>query len=151
MDVTERSAFSVISDAVTIIRTGHVMQHDRDTARLFARDAWVSFVVLVLAFAAFDDITTDNATSFRFEYTALAICALWLGSMAVRLLRFGYQTPGIVSLAVLAAALWGQRTIGPGSTVGFWSGYVVTMGAFLWFLALAICLLVLGCRTRCSA
>jgi hypothetical protein len=112
----------------------------------FIRDGLLSFVVLLLAFAAFDDITTDKATSFRVEYTVLATCAVWFGSLAVRLLRLGYRTFGMVSLAALAGALWGQSAMHPDITPGFWPGYLVTIGAFLWFLALAISLLVLGSR-----
>jgi hypothetical protein len=123
---------------------------DRNTAGILIRDGMLSFVALLLAFAAFDDITTDNATSFRVEYTMLVICAVWLGSVAVRLLRRGYRTLGIASLAALAAALWGQFAIGRAITPGFWPGYVVTDGAFLWFLALAVGLLVQGFRARRS-
>jgi hypothetical protein len=127
------------------------MQHDRNTAEAFIRDALLSLIVLLFAYGAFDDITTDHDTSFTFEYTALAMCAVWLGSVAVRLLRLGYRTVGITSLVVLAGALWGQRAIGREMTPGFWPGYVVTAGAFLWFLVLAIGLLVHGVRARRSA
>jgi hypothetical protein len=124
---------------------------DQKTAGILIRDGWLSFVVLLFAFAAFDDITTDNATSFRIEYTALALCAVWLGFVAVRLLRLGHRTLGIASLTVLAGAAWGQSAIGRGISPGFWPGYVVTTAAFLWFLALVIGLLVQGFRARRSA
>lgn len=115
--------------------------------RLFIRDAVVSFGALLLVFAAFDDITTDRtATSFTVEYMALLACAIWFGFVAVKLIRHGYRTLGILSLVALAGALWGQRAIGPGIRPGLWPEYVITTGAFLWFLALAITLLALGSR-----
>ena len=41
------------------------------------RDAFVTIAVLLLVFAAFDDITTDDATSFPLEYTILdCFCGL---------------------------------------------------------------------------
>ena len=120
--------------------------------RLFVHDALVSFGAVLLVFAAFDDITTDlTATSFTIEYTALLACAIWFGVVAVRLIRLGYRTLGMLSLAALAGGLWGQRAIGPGITPGLWPEYVITTSAFLWFLALAISLLVLGYRSRSTA
>ena len=60
--------------------------------RVSIRDVVVSFGALLLAFAAFDDITTDRtATSFRVEYTALFACAMWFVFLAVKLIR---HTPG---------------------------------------------------------
>lgn len=120
--------------------------HDRRAGMRLLRDALISFVVLFLVFAAFDDITTDNATRFTVEYTVLIACAAWLGWLALGLIRSVHRTLGLVSLAALAGALWGQRGIGPGITPGLWPAYVVTTGAFLWFVALAMVLLVLGVR-----
>lgn len=113
---------------------------------LLLRDALISFGVLLLVFAAFDDITTDNATSFRFEYTALIFCAAWLSMLGVRLIKNGHRVLGAVSLAALGAAVWSRQDIGPGITPGLWPGYVMTTGAFLWFVALATMLLVRGWR-----
>ena len=45
--------------------------------------AAVTVVVLLLAYAALDDITTDNATSFRVEYGFLILSAGWLAFVAV--------------------------------------------------------------------
>ena len=118
-----------------------------DVRRLFIRDGVVTFGALLLVFAAFDDITTDrSATSFTVEYTALLACAMWFGFVAMKLIRRGHRTLGILSLLALAGALWGQRAIGPGIRPGLWPEYVVTTAAFLWFLALAITLLALGSR-----
>jgi hypothetical protein len=61
---------------------------DRDAAsRRVRRDAVVTIAALLLGFAAFDDITTDNATSFPLEYTTLTAAAIWLLFIAVRLMR----------------------------------------------------------------
>lgn len=109
--------------------------------------ALFAFVALFFVFAAFDDITTDHATSFRVEYTALAACAVYLGFLAARLINLGHRTLGSLSLVALAGALWGQRGIGPGVAPGLWPEYVVTTGAFLWFTSLAVVLFVLGCRS----
>ena len=50
------------------------------------RDGVLTLAALFLVFAAFDDITTDNATSFRAEYSALIACACWLSFVAMRLI-----------------------------------------------------------------
>lgn len=112
----------------------------------FLRDGLISLAALLLVFAAFDDITTDDATRFTVEYTALVACAAWFGFVAVRVTRFGRRTLGMLSWVALLGALWAQRGIGPGITPGLWPEYVVMTGVFLWFLALAATLVVLGCR-----
>ena len=112
----------------------------------FLRDALISLAALLLVFAAFDDITTGNSTHFTVEYTVLVLCAAWFGFVAVRLMRLGRRTLGVLSWVALLGALWAQRGIGPGITPGLWPEYVVMTGAFLWFLALAAALVVLGCR-----
>jgi hypothetical protein len=119
---------------------------ERQQAGLRIWYALVTLFVLYIVFAAFDDITTDNATSFTFEYVALAGCAVWLAFLSVALIRARLKVLGTVSLIALAGALWGQREIGPGITPGLWPAYVVTTGAFLWFVALSFILLVLGWR-----
>jgi hypothetical protein len=112
----------------------------------FLRDGLLSLVALLFVFAAFDDITTDHSTSFRVEYTILAICAGWFLAVAVRLLWAHHAVLGGVSLLALGAALWGQRGIGPGITPGVWPEYVATTGAYVWFWVLAIALVWLGRR-----
>jgi hypothetical protein len=106
----------------------------------------VSILVLLLAFAALDDITTDRATQFRAEYTMLLLAAAWFGFVAVWLMRRGHRALGMVSLAALAAAFWAQRGIGPGVTPALGAAYLVMAGALLWFLALAVALVVFGVR-----
>jgi len=46
------------------------------------RDGVITLVVLLLVFAAFDDITTDNATALPVEYSLLIACGAWLLSAA---------------------------------------------------------------------
>ena len=110
------------------------------------RDGLVTVGVLLLAFAAFDDITTDNATAFTLEYTFLVACAGWLFFLGLRLLRQHDHALGGVSLLALAGAVWAQRAIGPGITAGFRAEYVVVTAAYLWFLALSALLLRRGWR-----
>jgi hypothetical protein len=118
----------------------------RHSGQFLLRDALISLVALLLAFAAFDDITTDNSTRFTTEYIVLLGCALWFGFLAVRLIRVGRRTLGFLSLLALSGALWGQRGIGTDITPALWPEYVVTIGVFLWFLALTATLMVLGRR-----
>ena len=47
----------------------------------------LSGAALLLAYAALDDITTDHATTFAAEYTALIACAGWLVFAAFYLVR----------------------------------------------------------------
>ena len=47
----------------------------------------VTGVAIILALLALDDITTDNAASFALEWAMVAGCGVWLGYMALRMLR----------------------------------------------------------------
>jgi hypothetical protein len=107
-----------------------------------------TFAALLLVFAAFDDITTDNATTSRVEYTFLVACSAWLAFVAVRLLRAGHRLLGGTSLVALATGVWAQRAIGPGIVPGFWTEYVAASVAYLWFVALALGLIWRGWRHR---
>jgi hypothetical protein len=118
----------------------------RATALRLLRDGAVTFVVLLLVFAAFDDITTDNSTTFAVEYTFLLASAVWLGFVVWRLLRARHYVLGGVSLLALAGALWGQRAIRPGILPGFWPEYVIVTAAYMWFLALSFVLIWRGWR-----
>ena len=62
---------------------------DMSKARAFdrVRDGVVTVVALLLAFAAFDDITTGTETDFTTEYVALLICGGWLLFVTFRLFR----------------------------------------------------------------
>lgn len=116
----------------------------------FFRDGTITFVVLLLVFAAFDDITTDNATAFPVEYSILVACAAWLLFVAWGLLRNRHRFFGGMSVLAVAAAVWAQRAIGPGSVPGLWPEYVVITGTYLWFCALSLTLLWLGWGTHQS-
>jgi hypothetical protein len=115
--------------------------------RLFAHSA-ITVVALLLVFAAFDDITTDNATTFRVEYTFLVGCAGWLLFVAYSLIRGGHRTLGFASVVALASALWAQRVIQPGIVPGLQPEHIVTTTAYLWFWALAGTTLWLAWRAR---
>lgn len=110
------------------------------------RDGLVTVGVLLLVFAAFDDITTDNATSFPLEYTILIACAGWLLFLALRLMRQRHNALGVVSLLALVSGVVAQRAIRPGITPGFWTEYVVATAAYLWFVAISALLLWRGGR-----
>jgi hypothetical protein len=108
---------------------------------------------LLLVFAAFDDITTDNATSFPLEYTILAASAVWLLFIAVRLMRHGHGLLGGISLLALASAVWGQYAVEPGvvwgqRAVGFKPEYAAVMTAYGWFCALSLAMLWRAWRAR---
>ena len=126
---------------------GREISTDWDTAsRRLPRDAVVTIAVLLLVFAAFDDITTDNATSFPLEYTILVASAIWLLYIAVGLIRHGHGLLGGISLLALASAVWGQRAVGPGvvwgqRAAGFKPEYVAVMIAYGWFCALSLAML----------
>jgi len=109
-------------------------------------NAAITIGALFLVFAAFDDITTDNATTFRVEYTFLVGCTAWLLFVAWSLIRGGHRTLGFVSLVALASAVWAQHAIGPGMAPGLRPEYIVFTAAYLWFWALAGAMLWLGWR-----
>jgi hypothetical protein len=116
--------------------------------RLFANAA-ITLVALLTVFAAFDDITTDNATTFPVEYTFLVGCAGWLLFVAWSLIRGGHRTLGFASLVALASALWAQHAIGPGMVPGpLRPEYIVMITAYLWFWALAGAMLWFAWRAR---
>ncbi|HEU4890882.1 MAG TPA: hypothetical protein VFT47_04995 [Vicinamibacterales bacterium] len=111
--------------------------------------AAITLVVLLLVFAAFDDITTDSATTFRVEYTLLVGCAGWLLFVGWSLIRGGHRTFGFVSLVALASAVWAQQAIGPGMDPGrLRPEYGVITAVYLWFWALVGSMLWLEWRAR---
>ncbi len=124
------------------------IDHRRSESFRHLRDAIVTVAVILLAFAAFDDITTDNATAFRFEYSGLAACGAWLLYQAVRLIRDRHLALGGGSLLALFAAVWGQFAIGPGTVPSADAHYLATAAAFGWFAALSAALLVRGWRSH---
>jgi hypothetical protein len=86
--------------------------------------------------AAFHDISHGEA-DLTAEYAFLCACAAWFAYVGMSLFRARHRALGIVSLAALAAGIWGQREIGPGTTAGLSRGYLATVGAMLWFLLLS--------------
>src|SRR6476661_8344118 len=126
---------------------GREIPTDRETAsHRLPRDAGVTIAALLLVFAAFDDITTDDATSFPLEYTILIASAVWLLFVAVRLMRHGQGMLGGISLLALAGAVWGQRAVGPGVVwhqggAGFKPEYVAVTSAYGWFWIVALAML----------
>jgi hypothetical protein len=95
----------------------------------------VTLATVLLAFAAFDDITTDTATTFTFEWFGLAVCGVWLFIMSWRLLRSEHRWLGSVSVVVLVVAVGAGSSIRPG-TSPFQVEYLTTIAGLLWFLGL---------------
>ena len=95
-------------------------------------------LVLVLAWLALDDITTDNATGgFIPEYYVLVVCGIWFAGVAVWLLLCGRSLLGSASLLAVAlavAAFWSlPHHYAPASPVNY-----LGLISLAWFLALAI-------------
>jgi hypothetical protein len=105
-----------------------------------------TLAAFVLAFLAFDDITTDNATTFTLEYGLLLLCAAWCLFVSIRLIGRGNRVLGILSLVTLTGAVWGQRRIGPGTAPAWQPEYLATATGMLWLLALSAILVVMGFR-----
>lgn len=109
-------------------------------------DGLVTLAATFVTFLAFDDITTDNATSFRFEYTALVACAVWAIVLIVRLARRGRGRLAVACTGLLLALSWGQQKIGPGTSASWQLEYVAATAAFLGFLIVALYLLATGAK-----
>ena len=109
----------------------------RSTVR---RDAVVTFLVVGLALAALDDITTDTSTgNFLPERIMLAACAVWFAFVAARLIRERHRILGGLSLGVLALGAAVQPGVGPGLAPTWFKyfAYAATVGALGWFVVLA--------------
>ena len=66
--------------------------------------AGISLVLLLLAWGAYDDITTDPTPSHAFELSVLLLIAAWFVFVSVRLRRSGYRVLFVLILVLLAAA-----------------------------------------------
>ena len=66
--------------------------------------AGISFIMLLFAWGAYDDITTDPAPSHAFEYFGLLLIAVWFCYVAIRLFGSGHRILFSLILAVLSAA-----------------------------------------------
>jgi hypothetical protein len=91
----------------------------------------------MLAFAAFDDITTDADTSFLLEWLALAGCGLVLLTVSWRLLRGGRRTLGMVSIFLIVATAAVQAAMPSEARRQINVQYVLTFTSLLWFFVLA--------------
>jgi hypothetical protein len=111
------------------------------------RDAALTFVAVVLAFLAFDDITTDRASSFLVERSVLAGCGLWFASLALRFVQQGRRALGLLSLGIVVAAAVAQRRIGPGTIPDMAPEYLATVLALAWFLLVSGMLAVQATRS----
>ena len=100
---------------------------------LLLRDAVLTVTAVMIAFAAFDDITTDTDTNFTFEWLGLGVCATWLLIVSWRLLRGGHRWLGSVSVIVLVVTVGAASTIRPG-TSPFRVEYLATIAGLVWFL-----------------
>jgi peptidoglycan/LPS O-acetylase OafA/YrhL len=112
---------------------GHRAERSR---RQLLGDAAVTLATVLLAFAAFDDITTDTATTFTSEWVGLAVCGAWLLIVSWRLLGSGHLRLGSISVVALVAAVGAGSAIRPG-TGPFQIEYLTTIAGLLWFLGLA--------------
>lgn len=115
------------------------MENHGHGSRWLLQQAGITVAVVLLAVAALDDITTDNATAFPLERTALVGCGVWFLLLASRLWRQGHRTLGVLSLTFLAGAALAQPWVGQGiaPTQLAHLSYLVTVAALAWFLALA--------------
>ena len=95
-----------------------------------------SLVVLLFAWLALDDITTDNANQFPLEYGILVLAGVWFAVLGGRLIAKRRILAGVCSLMAVAigvAACWNlPHHYQPPSLVNR-AGY----GVLLWFLGLA--------------
>ena len=66
---------------------GTITELRRSRSIALLRDGAVTCAVLLLTFAALDDITTGNETDFTNEYGAVLISAAWLLFVTSRLIR----------------------------------------------------------------
>jgi hypothetical protein len=99
------------------------------------RDALLTFTAVLIAFAAFDDITTDTATTFTFEWLGLGVCAAWLLIVSWRLVRGQHRWLGSVSVIALGVAVGVGSTITPGSGPSRLE-YLAIIAGLVWFLGL---------------
>ena len=124
--------------------------HQGSRPGVFFVQAAVTLVVVVFAWLALDDITTDDSTGFLPEYRLLAGAGAWCLFVAYTLLRKGWRAIGATSVVAVAAAAWvafdGLGHIRDGGWSAFWADYSVMLAAWLWFLALSVILFALGRR-----
>ncbi len=101
----------------------------------------VSVLLIVLAWLALDDITTDNATGgFVPEYSVLEMCGAWFTAVAAWLFFRRRRLTGVTSLlavGVAVLAFWSlPHHYAPASPVNY-----LGLLSIAWFLGLAIWLI----------
>jgi len=101
-----------------------------------ARDAAVTFLAVMLAFLALDDITTDRATSFMLERVALAGCAGWFLYVAWRFWQQGQRLPALLSFGLVAIGALANPAIGQDPAPNPLA-YLATIAGLAWFLLVA--------------
>ncbi len=99
------------------------------------RDAIVTFAVVLLAYAALDDITTDADTSFVVEWAALAACGVWVIALSWRLLQDGYRGLGSISIVAAVAGVGAGAFVRSG--VDSLPAFLTATASLLWFFTLA--------------
>jgi hypothetical protein len=100
------------------------------------RDAAVTFLAVVLAFLALDDITTDRATSFTLERVSLAGCAGWFLYVAWRFWQQGQRLPALLSFGLVAIGALANPAIGQDPAPNPLA-YLATIAGLAWFLLVA--------------
>ncbi len=73
----------------------------------------VSLLLLALAWGALDDIATDNATTFAFEYTFLLAISVWFLFLSYRLWRDQRRLLGAGAGLIILAAAWSVASLPP--------------------------------------
>lgn len=124
--------------------------HGRHASIRLLCEAVITMVIVLVAFAAFDDVTTDTDSSFVFEYSGLAVCGAGVLVLALRLVREGRQALGVISLIALAGAVWGTLGIGPSTVPSRELHYLATAGALVWFAVLSLTLWAMAWRAHPS-
>jgi len=100
-----------------------------------------SVLVLLLTWAALDDITTGAEPSFVGEYTFLVLAGIWFAVTAGWLMVRRRSVLGLASLAAVAVAVlafWSLPRRGEPGTVINLLGLI----PIIWFLALSVWMLV---------
>ena len=106
---------------------------------------FLTCIVVLVAFLALDDITTDNDTHFALERAAVAACGVWFAFITRQLWRQDRRRLAVVSASLLGLATVAQAGIGPGvpraqvELLGTAIG--LTWFALIWFLAIATVLM----------
>ena len=101
----------------------------------------VSVFVLLLTWAALDDITTDSAQRFDVEYTLLALAGAWFAGIGAWLVMRRRTMLGSATLAAVVvgiAAFWSLPHRGEQPSGLNYVGFV----PLVWCLALMVWLLV---------